>query len=75
MATNRKFWFVAMTNGYQMENLVDEHLFFCQICSLLWVLGGLNEKFWPKKSFDQLEWLVGSRNNGYQSKVPLNRGY
>ena len=42
--TNRKFWLVARTKGYQLENLVIDHLFLDHICSLKWVLGGLNEK-------------------------------
>ena len=61
MATNRKFWLVAMTNGYQLENLFDEHPFMGHICSLLWVLGGLNENLWPKIGVDQQEYPVGSR--------------
>ena len=60
MGTNRKLWLVAMTNGYQLENIVYEHPFLGQICSLLWVLGGLNEKIWSKISFDQEEYPVGS---------------
>ena len=51
---------VAMTNGYQLENIVDEYPFLAHISSFLWVLGGLNEKLWPKIGFDQHEYPVGS---------------
>ena len=61
MATNKKFWLVAMTNGYQLENIVDEHPFLGHVCSFVWVLAGLNEKLWTKIGFDQQEYLVGSR--------------
>ena len=52
---------VAMTNSYQLENIVEEHSFFSHICVLLWVLGGLNKKLWPKIGLDQQEYPVGSR--------------
>ena len=61
MATNRKFWLVAMTNGYQLEKLLDEHPFLGHICSLLWFLGGWNDKLWRKIDFDYQEYPVGSR--------------
>ena len=50
--TNRKFWLVARTKGYQLENLIDDLLILDHICSLKWVLGGLNEQIWPKIGFD-----------------------
>ena len=51
MATNRKFWLVAMSSGYQLENLVDEHPFLGNIGSILRVLDGLNEKVWHQIGF------------------------
>ena len=56
-----KFCLGAMTNGYQLENIDDGHPLLGHICSLLWVLGGLNEKVCQKIGFDQQEYPVGSR--------------
>ena len=50
-----------MTDGYQLENLVDEYPFLGYICSIQWVFGGLNEKVWQKICFDQQKYPVGSR--------------
>ena len=60
MATNRKFWLVAMTNGYQLENFVDKHTFLGHICLIEWALVGLNGKVWHQIGFDEQENPVGS---------------
>ena len=55
---------VAMTNGYQLENIVDEHPFLGHINSLFWILGGLKENLWPKIGFDQQEYPVHTARLG-----------
>ena len=72
-----------MTNGYHLENLVDEYSFMGHMCLLYWVSGGLNVQLWSKISFDQRQksscyLLVMATNpklvagiTGYQLKILL----
>ena len=71
MATRRKLWLVAITDGYQLENLVDGHPFLGNICSLKWFFGSLNENYGEQLVLINKNIQLVAVSHGYQPEFPV----